>query len=296
MEKENSKLEENEISSEEEVASLEPESEVKEEEPREDTADLLADEEGFEELEEAEGQTASLDSLEEDLEDAGEAGEENDAVERVKDASNAYFAYFMNFLKKADHEEVEESDWLNGLITIIVTVLIFSFAHQKFMSDMLSFGGLFGDSSLGFKHWANTFFFVLVSMGLAYLLIFLVKKFFSSLEMSFLKLLSIYGAYMIPVLPMSFLALLFALVGIDKLAIFLVYFTLFSMILLVPLFIVTHILFNHSKGLAAFYAYLLYIVGFFLGVLIVDAILLDSILPFSPISIPDIGFNFQDLF
>lgn len=288
MEKERPNQEESELSSAEEVASLEAETELlANEEEAEQAEDLLT------EVEEAQEEAASSDSME-NIEETGDAAE-NDAVEKVKEASNAYFTYFMNFLKQPNHEEVKETDWVNGIINIVLAVLIFSFAHQKYMSDMLSFG-IFGSESLGFKYWANAFFFVLVAMGIAYLLIFAVKKFFSTKEISFLKLLAIYGAYMTPVLPLSLVALLIALVGIDKLSIFLVYFTLFAMILLVPLYIITHILLNYSKGVEPFYAYLIYIVGFFLGVAIVDAILLDSIIPFAPVSIPDFGFNFQDLF
>src|SRR5690625_2547304 len=247
-----------------------------------DASDLLESEE----LIEIEGQDeisdlSSSEKLVENEDQAGAQGNGNDAVEKVKEASSAYFGYFMSFLTKPNHDRVKENEFLYGMINIILALLLFSLAHQKYISN------IFVGESLGFKYWINSFMFVLVAMGVAYLLIFVVKQLFSTKEMSFLELLSTYGLYMTPLVPLGILTAFFTLIGVDKLSSFLVYFMLFLMIFLIPLYIVSHLLVNHSKTLEAFYAYLLFIIGFFLGIAIVDAILLDSIIPFTPVPIID---------
>lgn len=247
-----------------------------------DASDLLESEERIKI--EGQDEISSLSSSEKLVENEGQAGPQgigNDVVDKLKEASSAYFGYFMSFLTRPNHNRAKESEFLYGMINIIISLLLFSLAHQKYLSK------IFGGESLGFKYWINSFLFVLVAMGVAYLLIFVVKQVFSTKEMSFLELLSTYGLYMTPIVPLGILTVFFTLIGVDKLSSFLVYFMLFLMIFLIPLYIVSHLLVNHSKGLEPFYAYLLFIIGFFLGIAIVDAILLDSIIPFTPVPIID---------
>lgn len=198
------------------------------------------------------------------------SAETNEAAEKVKELSSYYWAYFLRFLKNPTRKEEGYSvQFKYGIINIVIAIFLFSIALYRYVNI-----GYLSTEKFIF----NTMLFIAVVITLIVLLIFVVNMFFSNKKIEITEILSMYGSKFSLIIVLNMLAFLFALMDVEDLTAYLLLFSMFSMWLLIPLFLVSAILKGNSLSLDAFYVYLVYIVLFFIAFKVASSVFTENVL------------------
>ncbi len=211
----------------------------------------------------------------------------NEQVERVKDTSKKYIEYIKEFAANPSRIfKTEENQFTNALITIAIILLLASYtifaALQAFYKSPLGLGlvsmyeenpvaAIFGNQAFKlslFPTYGNAFIAFLIIIALSAAISLGVMK-FSKQSLSFTQFISIYGAFLIPVIGVIILSLLFILLNKIVIGLFILIIGFALAIYLYPLRIIFYKFSEESKvdathrGLIYFVSIsiILYIIG-----------------------------------
>lgn len=173
----------------------------------------------------------------------------NEAVLKAKEGISRYWKHAVGVLKKpASALSNQESQFLNGIITIGIFVIAFSlsiyFLANKLFKDM--FGGLsslFSGSGMGsqslpfFQITSSLFMFSLLFVLGALLSVFLAAKFMGE-GFTIKELLAQFGSILVPFAAFNVAAIVFGLMGAVQLTLILTGFALIYTIVILPSLVV----------------------------------------------------------
>lgn len=207
---------------------------------------------------------------------AEESQTDSDILKRVKKTSVNYWEYFLKYLKKPSHIfKVGAKEKNNGIISIILTALIFALAFYSLVKPVIDYLSNFHNISF-----LSIFVNVVISLGVVFAiviaLLFFINKLISKEEIDFHTVIAIYGTYLIPVILINLAALLFAILASEKLTLILLFLSVFLVSLLIPLHIITRFLTQAKTKLDSYYAYLIYFGSLALSFYILGKFFADS--------------------
>lgn len=204
-------------------------------------------------------------------------------VEKVKETSKQYWGYFLGHLKQPSSILSDfNKNFINSLITFAIFALITALGIYDivtyFMGPVDEFAGIFAQESIKpsfFKILLNVVLALAVVIALSLGSIYLVSKFFGP-PTQFKTLTTIYGTYLIPMTLIVVAAYLLLLIDSRGIGSSLLMIGLFLSLFVMPLFLITTLVNQKPRQLDSFYAFLLYIAMFMIGLSIVLSVLLDS--------------------
>lgn len=177
--------------------------------------------------------------------------------EKMKEKSKQYWKYFLHFIKQPTSVfPMPQPELGNALISIGIFVIFYAWIPlllarnftPSFLEIVMYF--IFGFVAL--------LVFGAIIIAISTFTIFIINKLFGP-NVSYKEIISHYGAFITPVLPVLVLAFLFALIRVSFLGTFLL--TIASMVAfsIVPIYMMIRYLAKESKLIDSFYALLLYI-------------------------------------
>src|SRR5699024_4470681 len=199
--------------------------------------------------------------------------ETNETVEKVKEVSTAYLKYFMTFLKKPSKEQANPAaNFINGLISVGLINLILSFSLyslSKIDLCIFSSGPSFG------KFFFSSLLFLLIIMAITVGLIFVTSVLFGQKKLNIQEALSIYNGKLNPMILLSAVALIMALLDAKTFAYYLLSFIVLAIFLLIPLYIVKNIISKSEQSFDPFYLYISYTIAFLFVISVIASIFTD---------------------
>ncbi|MCM3356500.1 DUF6574 domain-containing protein [Psychrobacillus sp. MER TA 171] len=211
----------------------------------------------------------------------------NERVEKVKEHSKMFWNYFVRYIKRPSESFVTgTSEFINALISILIFAIIFGITIYVSISSFVQaaldgLGGL-GEFFIGeiesppfFSIFGSAFLFAIVSMGLVFLALFTVTKFFGPSK-TWQELLSYYGAYMLLSSLVGLIGLILFLLNIYVIGSVIVILSFLIMLAIIPTYIINKLLELKSQKLDKFHGYLVYILLFSFVYWIYIKIIADS--------------------
>lgn len=207
----------------------------------------------------------------------------NDTLNNIKEAGLDYWNYFMATLKKPSSGFAKgESEFRNGIINLIIFSVMFAlstyaiaYKSTRGISDMW---GAFGGESLKpsfFPIFGKSLLTTVLTIAVILALVFVVNKLFGT-DSSFKSIVSLMGYHSSVSLIASIVGLLLVLIGSVGIGTSVVYLGLTLIIGLIPIYILSSLLAQKSKGLDAFYACLIYLAGVAIVFAVAGAVLFES--------------------
>lgn len=198
----------------------------------------------------------------------------NESVEIAKEKFSTFLGFFKSYIKKPlNILENAEDEFVNGIISIIFNLFILSLTVSLIGK---SFIGTFAGYSV-FSNLIKLFILLGINTGLIGALVFLINRFLGA-KKNFKEFIVIYGAYILPVIIVSMLALLLSLINSNGAAITLILLAIGLAIFVIPQYLVVILLSRNKSSIDPFYGQLIYFIGAFIIYLILAAITVDSVL------------------
>ncbi|WP_368652767.1 hypothetical protein AB4Y30_13640 [Ornithinibacillus sp. 4-3] len=186
-------------------------------------------------------------------------------MEVIKEKTMNYWNYVVDYAKQPSKVfNYKQHELLSAIITILIFTFFISltvFSYLKFFS-----AEVFYLSSEGIKFFPVIFYtglFILLTMGIATLCLFLVIKLFGP-DYVYPKIITIYGTKLIPMIAITLVALFLTVVRLFTAGNMMLTIIFIFAILAIPLYILGKALQEKTKVLDSFYASVVYVVGFIL--------------------------------
>lgn len=189
-------------------------------------------------------------------------------VEKMKAQSKMYGAYFINYLKHpASVLSTGTREFVNGIISIALFAIIISLSVYSLLAGLIDVylgdvSSLFSIEEVG-PSFFSTFFsmliIILVLIIISLFSMFIVVKVFGPGH-SFSELVAFYGVHILPLIVISFVALILLLFKSFTFGSFLIALSLIVALSLIPYYLVSRMLAFQPKSVDPMYSYLMYIV------------------------------------
>lgn len=208
---------------------------------------------------------------------AGQPQQPNIHVEKVKETSKMYWSYYLQYLKHPSKIfENSEREFINGLISIAVfAVLVSLAAFNSTPSTGFDFLDQAGPSFITVL--LGTVISIAILSGVVTFALFLANRFFGP-NMSYKKIVSIYGAHLTPIILLAAVSFLLLLLKSYIAGNMLMFITLGLPFILLPLYLIGRFLSIQAKGMDPLYGFLSYIILSSVLFSIVFAVLADSLM------------------
>nr|WP_106784440.1 Yip1 family protein [Lysinibacillus timonensis] len=181
-------------------------------------------------------------------------------VEKVKDQSKAFINFFTTYLKQPSTIfSSGESQFVNGIITVVLYALIVGLT--LFVAAHSMFGMFIDTSEIFFNVFGGSAIFIIAIYAVVVLSLWIVAKNFGP-ETSWKAITSYLGAFSIPSILLTVVALLLFLISAYQFANNILFIALLLVVLAVPLFVITRLLTFQTKNFDMFHSYLVYIIIF----------------------------------
>lgn len=198
----------------------------------------------------------------------------NENIEIAKEKFSTFLDFFKSYIKKPLNVLGNaEAEFTNRIISILTNLFILSLTAsivgKNVMGNFVSYlilGNLF-----------KIFILLTINTLLIGSLSFLIGR-ISRGKKNYKEFIAIYGAYTLPIIIISLLALLLSIISSNGMAVSLLFLSIFLGMAIIPQYLVIVLLSQNRTSIDPFYGQLIYLLGAFIIYIIIIAITADSAL------------------
>lgn len=213
------------------------------------------------------------------------ANEPNKYIETSKQISKQYASFFIRVLKKPNEvgKGITQEYFVNGITTAVIysfiIPLIFYFAMKGFLSNVNEYVEFFGNMERVAPSFKDVVllptiaFFIFIALLMGYT--FLALK-LSKVSVNIQSVVARFGAFLIPIVAILFLALILVIFKMSFAILFFVI-AFIGSITIVPVLVMSSFSKNQRQRLDTFYGALLVVVLSFLTIFFMENLLFESI-------------------
>ena len=189
-------------------------------------------------------------------------------LDNLKKGFQAYRSYFKQHLKAPSLSFTEQADeFRHGVISLMLYAIIFGLSFYSAINGILhaSVGGIaelvgeMYDELSFFSVFINVFVFIVISIGIVSLGLFIISKYFGT-DNSFKKILVHYGAHSLPAIVVGLIALGVLLMKSYVYGSFIMLAGLVYVIVISPGYVMGALLSKQPKGVDPLYGFTLYVI------------------------------------
>lgn len=204
--------------------------------------------------------------------EAVQTGQSSESFDRVVETSKEFGSFFQRFLKTPSLALSSERHQLtHSVINLVLLALLFTLTMFRVTKVLIDFS-FFNHGSFAFY----SFVAIVLAMLVVIVVLFGLNKFFGDESVTFEKVVSIYGVFMVPAVIVMALALILALIKSIKFAIYLLIFSFLLAVFIIPAFIATYYVVKFPKNIDPLYSFLIFVVVTIGLLMIVNNVVLDS--------------------